>query len=143
MISKIELINHFTAKFEKCRYLEIGSLKQETFKNIKASLKHDVEPFPQSTIPTFLMTSDKFFSNENYVLDGHYLILRKYDVIFIDGLHLAEQVIKDVFNSSQLLSNNGFIIIHDCLPLKEAHQTRTQTDVALWMGGMFGKLNLG
>jgi len=136
MIQKIELINYFTAKFRYCRYLEIGSLYQETFKSIQAAIKHDVEPFPRSGIPAFKMTSDNFFSGEKHIITGTSLIFRQYDIIFIDGLHLAEQVVSDVYNAVEMLSETGYIILHDCYPQKETHQTRRQTD-NLWMGDVW------
>ena len=52
------------------------------------------------------MTSDEFFLNNN----------DKFDIIFIDGLHQYEQVIKDVKNSLNCLTKNGIILLHDCLP---------------------------
>ena len=40
----------------------------------------------------------------------------KFDVIFIDGLHIYEQCQKDCINSMQQLSENGIIFFHDFLP---------------------------
>ena len=37
-------------------------------------------------------------------------------LIFIDGLHLAQQAIKDVYNSLDHLNDGGFILMHDCNP---------------------------
>ena len=52
------------------------------------------------------ITSDEFFKqNKN-----------KYDCIFIDGLHIYDQVKRDIVNSSKCLNKNGFILVHDCLP---------------------------
>ena len=48
----------------------------------------------------------QFFSQNN----------NKFDCIFIDGLHIYEQVKKDILNSIDCLSENGIIILHDCLP---------------------------
>ena len=45
-----------------------------------------------------------------------------YDVIFIDGLHYYKQVLKDIKNSLKILNNDGFILVHDCLPRTLAHQ---------------------
>ena len=45
----------------------------------------------------------------------------KYDLIFIDGLHTAEQVKKDFENALMVLSRDGFIVLHDCNPLKKEH----------------------
>ena len=40
-------------------------------------------------------------------------------MIFIDGLHLAEQVYRDIKNALAVLKPNGFIILHDCNPPTE------------------------
>jgi hypothetical protein len=40
----------------------------------------------------------------------------KWDCIFIDGLHLAEQVERDVVNSIGHLAEGGTIVMHDCSP---------------------------
>lgn len=55
------------------------------------------------------VTSDEFFNFNT----------EKFDLIFIDGDHSAEQVKKDFENSLHCLSDNGFIVIHDVLPENE------------------------
>jgi hypothetical protein len=57
------------------------------------------------------MTSNDFFKNNK----------EYFDVIFIDGLHYYDQVKLDVENGLACLNNNGIIIIHDMLPIKENH----------------------
>ena len=54
------------------------------------------------------MTSDEFFKNNK----------RKFDIIFLDGLHTYEQTIKDINNSLKFINDKGVILIHDCLPKK-------------------------
>lgn len=44
---------------------------------------------------------------------------KKYDLIFIDGLHLKEQVMKDIENSLHHLSPGGTIVCHDSFPSEE------------------------
>ena len=41
---------------------------------------------------------------------------KKFDVIFIDGLHEYYQIRKDVINSLKYLDKNGYIVIHDLFP---------------------------
>ena len=41
---------------------------------------------------------------------------KKFDCIFIDGLHEYDQVNKDILNSLDSLNENGIILLHDCLP---------------------------
>ena len=67
------------------------------------------------------MTSDVFFEN----LKGDKLKINsrtKFDVIFIDGLHISNQVDKDILNSLEFLSEKGVVILHDCNPPSEYHQ---------------------
>ena len=47
---------------------------------------------------------------------------KKFDIIFIDGLHHYEQVIVDINNALSVLNDNGHILVHDCLPRTIAHQ---------------------
>ena len=54
------------------------------------------------------MTSDEFFENNEIY----------FDCIFIDALHIYEQVRKDILNSVKFLNAHGIIIVHDCLPKK-------------------------
>ncbi len=58
------------------------------------------------------MTSDEFFKNN----------LDKFDLIFIDGLHVSSQVDRDIENSLKFLKFGGVILLHDCLPKKIWHQ---------------------
>ena len=46
----------------------------------------------------------------------------KFDLIFIDGLHIYDQVKKDILNSLDVLNEKGFILLHDCFPLKYLDQ---------------------
>ena len=62
------------------------------------------------------LTSDEFFEQNTEV----------FDVIFIDGLHLSEQVYRDITNSLSCLSENGYIICHDMNPMEEIIQRYPQ-----------------
>lgn len=99
-----KLINELIQKYGYENYLEIGCSTDACFKNIAAPNKIGVDPFSGGT---HRMTSDEFFKNNN----------QKFDIIFIDGLHQYAQVKKDIENSIAALSDNGIIILHDCLPL--------------------------
>ena len=45
-----------------------------------------------------------------------------FDLIFIDGLHLASQVERDMVNSLKFLNPNGTIVLRDCNPENESWQ---------------------
>ena len=60
------------------------------------------------------MTSDEAFEKIK-------MMNKKFDIIFIDGLHISEQVTKDIYNSLDVLSSNGIIVLHDCNPPSAMH----------------------
>ena len=60
----------------------------------------------------------------------------KYDIIFIDGLHHDYQVIRDIENSLNHLSDNGVIVCHDCLPFSEVMQ-RQEECYGEWTGDVW------
>ena len=108
-IFRWDLIQHIINKYNYTSYLEIGCDKDQSFSKIKINKKIGVDPISGGTIRD---TSDNFFINNK----------EKFDIIFIDGLHHYEQVIKDINNSLDILNDNGHILIHDCLPRTIAHQ---------------------
>jgi hypothetical protein len=101
--NRIQIIQKIidTNKFNS--YLEIGCYNDDCFSKINASKKVGVDPFLGGNVR---MTSDDFFNINK----------EKFDCIFIDGLHIYEQVKKDIINSLKFLNDNGVILVHDCLP---------------------------
>ncbi|MDA8567283.1 class I SAM-dependent methyltransferase [Candidatus Pelagibacter bacterium] len=110
---RYDIINKIIIKKNYISYLEIGCFKDETFNQININKKIGVDPVSGGNLR---MTSDQFFIENK----------DKFDLIFIDGLHVYEQVIKDIFNSIKILNENGIILIHDCLPRKLWYQTPTR-----------------
>jgi len=102
------LVNSYHVK----KYLEIGCGENRyTFDRIAPIIDKSicVDPF---TGGTHKMTSDEFFASNNDT----------FDVIFIDGLHSAKQVMRDVQNSLRWLKYDGHILLHDCNPQREYEQ---------------------
>lgn len=93
-------------------YLEIGVQHGITFNKINSSKKDGVDPciYGSYDFINYKMTSDIFFKEH---------INKKYDIIFIDGLHTAYQVTKDIYNSINCLKNGGIIILDDVYPHSE------------------------
>jgi SAM-dependent methyltransferase len=102
------LINKISAK----SYLEIGVSGGENFQKIRCENKVGVDPEPTSPATIFLPSDDFFKQNKE-----------TFDVIFVDGLHHSDQVLRDINNSLEVLSDGGYIICHDMNPEKEEHQT--------------------
>ena len=121
---RFDIINNILSYInkEESNYLEIGVRNpNDNFNKIIAKNKYSVDPgveFENNTVD-FKVTSDEFFAGlENNTYLNKEI---KFDVIFIDGLHLASQVKKDIENSLNYLSPNGFIVLHDCNPPSEYH----------------------
>ncbi len=121
---RTDIINYFLSLSKVKRYLEIGVRNpSKNFDRIHATVKYSVDPgieFKENPVD-FQMTSDDFFKR---LAKGELSILPniEFDVIFIDGLHLADQVERDIINALKHLSKSGFIILHDCNPPTVFHQ---------------------
>jgi hypothetical protein len=110
-IKRYDLINHLIRKHGLKSYCEIGTQnRNQNFDKIVCYHKYCVDPDINANAD-FVGTSDDFFAQNK----------KTYDLYFLDGLHTAEQVKKDFQNSLKVLSPNGFIVLHDCNPLKEEH----------------------
>lgn len=109
-INRIALINSAVRKIlnekKDCQYLEIGCDDNFVFNSIILPNENKIGVDPRQG-GNHRMTSDEFFSQNK----------KNFDVIFIDGLHHYEQCQKDVINSLKFLNLNGYIFIHDLLPL--------------------------
>ena len=116
-IRRWDMLNYLIRTNGYKNYLEIGILNGECFNNINCENKTSVDPMIEKGVatPTYEMTSDEFFNN----IAGDLL---KFDIVFIDGLHIADQVERDIHNSLKYLSDNGIVILHDCNPIFEIRQ---------------------
>lgn len=112
-MTRTQIINNFIEKYNYKNYLEIGVQAGVNFRKVKCKRKVGVDPDKKSAA-TIKKTSDDFFKDNQ----------EKFDIIFIDGLHLQEQVIRDCINALKFLNEGGTIIWHDCLPTTEKMQVR-------------------
>lgn len=124
---RYDIINTLIKKNNYKRYLEIGIQQGICFSHVNCEYKVGVDPARDSSA-TFKITSDEFFKNLNKN--------EKFDIIFIDGLHISEQVDKDIENSLNVLNNNGTILLHDCNPIIEDHAKEYPIQDT-WMGTVY------
>ena len=140
-MERFDIINEIIAKYDTKNYLEIGVRNPwECFDRIKCNIKMGVDPGIESdsNMATYAYYSDDFFKK----LDTGKLDLPKdykWDIIFIDGLHLADQCFRDFENSLNHLSENGFIVFHDANPpsiyyAREDYYDRSTIATGLWNG---------
>ena len=59
----------------------------------------------KNNLTKYKMTSDNFFQNNSKI----------FDLIFIDGDHFYDQVLRDINNAWKILKNSGFLILDDYL----------------------------
>jgi len=117
---RTDVLNDPIRSFGYSRYLEIGVRDPaDNFEKIRANEKESVDPEPRATSRSGTIhrtISDEFFAR----LDRE--SPRKYDLVFIDALHLEHQALKDAGNALRYLSRNGTIVLHDCSPGTEFRQ---------------------
>jgi hypothetical protein len=110
-MTRSEIINSFIEKYNYKSYLEIGLDVGTNYREVVIELKESVDPNQDGA--TYKITSDEFFKTHPN---------KKYDLIFIDGLHHSDQVDRDIINSINALNEDGVIILHDCNPTQKIHQ---------------------
>jgi hypothetical protein len=129
-----DIINYLIDKHKFVNYLEIGVYDGLCINQIHALHKDGVDPgveldpkyFPEINYP---ISSDEFF----YLIKDCSV---KYDIIFIDGLHHSNQVDKDIINSFNHISENGFVILHDCNPPEYNIQVLPRQE-GIWNGDVW------
>ena len=102
-ITRLEIVKNIIKLKNFKSYLEIGTFKDDLFKSVECQNKTGVDPVSGGNVRK---TSDDFFSKND----------KKFDLIFIDGLHHYSQVKKDINNSLSALNDSGIILMHDCMP---------------------------
>ena len=122
-LNRWDLINQIIYLKNFSSYLEIGCDDDHAFSKIKLEDKIGVDP---SSGGNFRGTSDDFFQQNR----------RKFDCIFIDGLHEYNQVKKDINNSLNYLNEGGVIFVHDCMPRSFFEQAIPRSQY-VWTGDVW------
>lgn len=129
---RVHLIQYFIDKYKFNSYLEVGVKNRVTFDKINCREKVGIDPIlagdsnPTEGIALYAKDSDTFFKTNK----------RKFDIVFIDGLHLYEQTMRDTINSWNCLNLNGVIMIHDCLPTNCVISSRVRV-TSEWTGDVW------
>lgn len=118
-VRRPEVMQAFLDLYDAPRYLEIGVAKGRTFHALKAAHKVAVDPKFKFDLDAakaenpnaayHQVTSDEYFGS-----------IRKpdeqFDVVYIDGLHTADQTIRDLLNVLLCTHERSVIIIDDVRP---------------------------
>jgi hypothetical protein len=116
-MKRYDILNKIIAIKGYKSYLEVGVRGGECFQKIACENKTGVDPVKINESTTHEMTSNDFFNS----LDPE----TRFDCVFIDGLHIDEQVYEDIENSLKFLSEDGIILLHDCNPPTKFHALET------------------
>jgi predicted O-methyltransferase YrrM len=131
----IEFLRRFHAVLGPQTYLEIGSRTGDSLALAQcASIA--VDP-GFALAPHFLgrkplcslhqITSDRFFQ----AFDPCAILRGPIDFAFLDGLHLAEALVRDFANTERSCRRNSIIAMHDCVPTDLPMARRAEADFAL------------
>ncbi|UDL91621.1 class I SAM-dependent methyltransferase [Mesorhizobium sp. PAMC28654] len=141
-------INLVAAAMKAEKYLEVGVADGETFFSVSIPSKTGVDPkfrfdakSRESEGEHFCeMSSDDYFTG---VARG-----TKFDIVFLDGLHVFPQTFRDFCNAIMFTGDNSLIIIDDTIPsdvyssipevnLALATRTREGGTGAAWHGDIY------
>lgn len=129
-MNHISIINALVSKIGAKSYLEIGVGAGSTIDKVLCEHRVgvDVVPFAaaRGTVRN-TCSSDEFFRQAK-------ASNAKYDIIFIDGLHHAEQVEKDIRNALDCLTPNGRIVCDNLNPPAEEYQLVPYPGTGAWTG---------
>ena len=133
IVKRYDLTNYLIEQYNFVDYLEIGVAFGKCVRNVKVKNKDAVDPVVEANVRcpeiNYEMTSNEFFALEK-------IQNKKYDVIFIDGLHETTQVDIDIQNSLKHLNEGGFILLHDCNPVSYESQLVPRQATA-WNGNVW------
>ena len=116
------IVNRLLAATGGDDYLEIGCAGNDLFDAVAATRKVGVDPQRGGT---HRQTSDAFFETWT---GG------PFDVVFIDGLHIYDQVRRDLDGALRRLRPGGWIAMHDMLPRDWLEEHVPQIQTRRWTG---------
>jgi len=127
IMKRYEIINQIIKDKKYQSYLEIGLGDGVNFTKVECQDRIGIDPKADDEhAELYECTSDEFFDSVNVT----------FDLIFIDGLHHAEQVERDIVNSWECLNKGGMILIHDIKPENE-QMTYRPRQTKKWTGDVY------
>lgn len=129
-------------------YLEIGVASGKTLVRVDADRLIGVDPSPEPFIPPdrctlHLVPSTEYF-RQTAREEG------PFSVVFVDGLHLWEACLEDIFGAFEHLVRTGFVIVDDVYPPGSDEAVRAATfeeaartaetggrNITSWMGDVW------
>ena len=122
-VMRWDVINRIAEKIGAQSYLEIGVANGENMRHVNVVVKTGVDPNPtiegvKASDAFVPKTSDEFFGeggSGNDAREEGYV----WNIVFIDGLHYAEQAYRDIMNAAKIAQ---VVVVHDANPHTEELQ---------------------
>lgn len=128
-VDYIQFISQLSAKRKTKIYLEIGVEAGRLLSAVHSEIAIGVDPqfnisanvaSNKSHVVLHRMTSDTFFADTKAIAS----MGGQPSLVFLDGLHNFEFLIRDLHNAEACCNENSLIFMHDCLPLNAAMAQR-------------------
>ena len=140
MLDYFDVLADLHRSLRPATYLEVGVFRGDSLRLASSdTLSVGVDPEPilapgnESNRHVEVMTSDAFFAGPRpHELFGD----RPVDLVFIDGMHLFEYVLRDFMNAEALASPESLIALHDCLP-RDASTASRERATEHWTGDVW------
>ncbi len=120
-------------------YLEIGVRDGSSFSKSKC-ISFGVDPAFNVTkeirndCHLYRMTSDDFFKNVDVEKEAG---IKKFDLVFIDGMHLSEYAYRDFINTVKYCHEDSVILFDDIIPSSMDITTREKPLKGGWTGDVY------
>lgn len=123
-------INAIAAAVGAKNYLEIGVADGETFFAVSVRNKTGVDPSFRFNTKLKESENSHFWcmSSDEYFLSG--ASGNKFDIVFLDGLHVFSQTFRDFCNTLLVTNENSLIVIDDTIP-SDVFSSAPDMDLAL------------
>jgi hypothetical protein len=136
-VTYYEVLAEAHRRIRPAGYLEIGVHEGHSLQLADPSTRCvGIDPEPNVSFPTDAIvraiTSDAYFADHDLRAD----LGGAPDLVFIDGLHLFEQALRDFINVEANSHPGTVVAIHDCLPIDAVTSARERTTV-IWSGDVW------
>jgi SAM-dependent methyltransferase len=153
-MQRSEVIQRLLDLYEAPSYLEIGVCDAATFHAVRAARRVAVDPaFMFDVAAAGAEPANRNAVYHPITSDAYFAGVGKdeaFDVIFLDGLHLFDQTLRDLIHAMARLKPGGVIVIDDVLPVSYGASLRDVEESAkfrrmspgpeeakAWMGDVF------
>lgn len=118
-VARSSVLSRLTNLYPQARYLEVGVAKGVTFFQVPAARKVAVDPAFRFDVEA--MAAQHAGTEFHQVPSDDYFGMlvepdEQFDVIYLDGLHVYEQTMRDLMHALHHLQPRGVIVIDDTHP---------------------------